>query len=861
MNELEGVFTQNIEFNKLADNINQGQKNDFLVVSGVPISLRETLLISLTKVTNRNYWYSNISTRGIQNLIKSAFWVRSSDISFTKLLDLLERFKYYKVSRASEIGEYSIKGDTIFIKSYGYSNIYTITASFFGNKIEKLEIVEDIDQTKRIPITGFVIFVNGILLDNIERKSLTFFGDIKKSSPRDIFIIFADLLETDVIFDFAYPPIYYNHIDLLLKDIDKYLENSFKIFLCGSENKLNQIKSILKEKYLSNPNLKLLNEKISSGFVSQTQKIVLLTEKELFATLNLSVNKPKSKTSSFFDENVIPGDYVVHEDYGVAKYRGVTRVNDSKEEYLLLEYDKKDKLFIPFSESRRITKYIGEDGIVPLVTRLGKGEWGRVTKNIKKSIQIIASELLSHMAIQEISKATSINDESDDYFKMCDDFEFELTSDQKQALNEITLDMRSNKPMNRLLVGDVGFGKTEVALRAAFRAIESGLQVAILCPTTILAYQHYSLLKKRFEKYAISVGMLSSFNSSKENREIIETISNKKVDIVIGTHRLLSKDIKIPKLGLLIIDEEQRFGVKQKEKIKALRYGVHVLSMSATPIPRTLSLALSKLQSLSTINTPPIGRKPVTTTISKLDWDKIKEVIEKELNRGGQVYFVHNRVSSIENIKARLKSLLPKVRFATAHGQMAKHKKSSENLIDILEENNDKPSTLEKTIIDFYFKRFDVLICTTIIENGIDMPNVNTIIIDKAQNLGLSELYQLRGRVGRSTKQAYCYAFYEGIKIDEKDILKEDIYTEVPKDEDEKTYVRRLKTLMESQELGAGFKVATRDLQIRGAGNILGKEQSGKINLIGYGLYLSLLEEEIEKQRNSKVIISPLEFI
>ncbi|MEI6886869.1 MAG: DEAD/DEAH box helicase [bacterium] len=859
--ELESIFIQNEEFNKLKKLIDQGIDKDYLVISGVPIALRETLLSKLNVQTGKNFWYSNISTKGIQNLIKSAYYLEEKQISFTRLTDILDRFKYSRVVKASEIGEFSVKGDTIFIKSYAYPIGTVIVATFFGDKLESLELVDEIDHTKKTKITGFVVFSNGILLDNIERKAISYYGDIKNSELNDVFVIFADLLETDIIFDFSYPPIYYNHMDLLTKDIYRYLEKSFTIYFSLPEKKIEKVKELLNENQKNNKNIKYISNSIASGFVSNSMKVLLLTEKELFATLDLSLSKVKSKSNSFFDENVVPGDYVVHEDYGVAIYQGVSRPNESKDEYLLLEYAMKDRLFIPFSQANRITKYIGEDGIKPLVTRLGKGEWATVTKNIKKSIQIIAKELLEHMAIQEISKAKVIKEESKDYFNMCDDFEFELTPDQKQSLLEISSDLSQSKPMNRLLVGDVGFGKTEVALRAAFKAIEAGLQVAILCPTTILCYQHYSLLQKRFSKYAVNVGMLSSFNTTKENTEVVEKVRTGSIDIVVGTHRLLSKDIKIEKLGLLIIDEEQRFGVKQKEKIKALRYGVHVLSMSATPIPRTLSLALSKIQALSIINTPPEGRKAVITKVAKLDWEKISEVIKTEVNRGGQVYFVHNRVVSIGNVKAKLQAMLPDVKFGLAHGQMVKHKKSSKDLIDILEENSLKPSTLEKTIIDFYFKRFDVLICTTIIENGIDMPNVNTIIIDKAQNLGLSELYQLRGRVGRSSKQAYCYAFYEGIKIEEKDIQKEDIYIEVPKDEDEKAYVRRLKTLMESQELGSGFKVATRDLQIRGAGNILGKEQSGKINLIGYGLYITLLEQEIEKQRNSKLIISPLEFI
>lgn len=601
-------------------------------------------------------------------------------------------------------------------------------------------------------------------------------------------------------------------------------ENPHSISFFGEEIESIQIKKLQTE--LQNPKKQDQTEftKFSNNSSSDLFEVV----------------KKSASWADFFivlQNQIINGDYVVHEDHGVARYAGIVEKN--KLNYLELEYSGQDRLYIPISQIQRITKYIGASGVAPKVTKLNGGEWQRIKKKVKESVVLLARELLIQLAKREVSDSPKISPITSIYDDFCNDFEFELTIDQQRAIDEISRDLHGIKAMNRLLVGDVGFGKTEVAMRAVFQVVESGFQVSVLCPTTILAAQHYKLFKDRFEKFGINVGLLCSFNSTSENKMNVDKLKNGKLDIIIGTHRLLSNDVSFAKLGMIIIDEEQKFGVKQKEKLKATKYGVHVLSMSATPIPRSLSLALSKLQEISVITTPPPGRKAVITTAQKLDWNILTAAIEKEISRGGQCYFVHNEIKTIYVIRKKLEELLPKVRFAVAYSHTEFDKKNSPTKLFA------NSSSLEKTITAFYEKQYDCLITTTIIENGIDMPNVNTIIINKAQNLGLSQLHQLRGRVGRSKLQSYCYLFFDGeTKITKPELTDEPILKIKKKIKKSDT---RIEAIVEASHLGAGFQIASRDLEIRGSGNILGKEQSGNINLIGYGMYIKLLEEEISK--------------
>jgi len=469
---------------------------------------------------------------------------------------------------------------------------------------------------------------------------------------------------------------------------------------------------------------------------------------------------------------------------------------------------------------------MGTEGKDPIITRLGKTDWVNLKKRIKKKITIIAKELIKLYAQSELAKGFSHKKhEWED--ELASTFEFEETEDQKKAINEILADMEEKKVMNRLLVGDVGFGKTEVAIRAAFRSFVNNKQTIILCPTTILVSQHFSVFKHRLKNFPITIETLSRFNTPGKNSEVVKKLNNNKIDIIIGTHRLLSNDVKIPNLGLLIIDEEQRFGVLQKEKLRKLAYGVDVLSLSATPIPRTLSMALSNLREISLISTPPSGRRPVKVFLDKFDWNKIVSSIQNETKRGGQIYLIHNNIKTIETLSCKLQKLIPNVNFQSAHGRM-------------------HPKILEKIMQNFYDKKIDCLVTTTIIENGIDIKNVNTIIINFAENFGLSDLYQLKGRVGRAKKQAYCHLFYHNKSIfeDKYKLLKKGRKLIIEKAR------QRLETLLSQQELGSCFNIASKDLEIRGAGNLLGKEQHGNIIAVGLGLYTQILGEEIEKLKN-----------
>jgi len=496
-----------------------------------------------------------------------------------------------------------VRGDTITIYPYAYDR--NIKVSFFDKEVEEIRLTDRVDPTEFSKIKSFYLFNNSFLLDNIDKELF----ESNSNEFKNVLLIFSNdkehLSKEDHVFyfDYAFPPIYLSHLELLRKDIQNYQEKGYEVYT-----------NIDKEEIFGSVKVKHIDIDVSSGFIDNSSKILFLSEKEVFGNIKKVSTK---KGDNFFDQNIKIGDYIVHEDYGIGIYKDIVKKNN--EEYFLLEYAASDKLYVPLTQINKLTKYLGEGGIAPHITRLGKTEWEHIKSRVKKSVENIARELLLHFALQQSSEAKSFTSKTPMYEEMCNDFPYELTLDQEIAVKELNRDLASTKPMNRLLIGDVGFGKTEVALRAAFRVIEDGSQVALLAPTTILVYQHFNLFKERFEKFGIKVGMVSSFNTSKENTEILNRLEKKEIDLIIGTHRLLSKDVKIPKLALLIVDEEQRFGVKQKEKIKALRYGTHILTLSATPIPRTLSLALSKLQDLSVITTPPPGRKAVETYVHKLD--------------------------------------------------------------------------------------------------------------------------------------------------------------------------------------------------------------------------------------------------
>ncbi len=564
----------------------------------------------------------------------------------------------------------------------------------------------------------------------------------------------------------------------------------------------------------------LIRGMVYNGFDWPEAKVSVITDEEIFGTRYGSRKAaPRPKPSELLNfEDLKQGDWVVHAEHGIGQYGGLTKlhldgvVND----FLLVHYQDDDKLYLPVERMNQVQKYMGVEGVAPVMDKMGGKSWERVKSKIKRKAEKIAGELLKLYAARKVQKGHAFG-EADTHFQ---DFEaafpFEETPDQLQAIIDVIGDMRQKVPMDRLVCGDVGYGKTEVALRAAFLAISEAKQVAMLVPTTVLAEQHYETFCQRFAPYPVKVACLSRFRPAKEQRRIVAEIESGQVDIAVGTHRLLQKDVVFKDLGLLVLDEEQRFGVRHKEKIKRLRKTVDVLTLTATPIPRTLHLSLLGIRDISIIHTPPEQRRPIVTYVTEFDDAIVAEAIRKELKRGGQIFFVHNHVQSIERMARRLQELVPDVRLAVGHGQMAE-------------------KDLERVMLDFMQQRIDMLVCTTIIESGLDVATANTILINRADRFGLSQIYQLRGRVGRSDEQAYAYLFIP----DESSLTKD--------------AVKRLKVLMEYSDLGSGFQIAMSDLKIRGGGTILGASQSGHIAAVGYDMFLKLMETSIAELKGEPI--------
>ncbi len=534
----------------------------------------------------------------------------------------------------------------------------------------------------------------------------------------------------------------------------------------------------------------------------------------------------KSKTSAFLSDfrDLAVGDYVVHVEHGIARYRGLKEIvqDGMTLEFMILEFADDAKLYVPLTRLDLIQKYRStEAGPAPPLHRLGTQQWAKTKARVRKAMQDMADELLKLYAQRKAAQGHVYSGDNEFQREFEDAFDYNETDDQAAAIEDIKRDMESSTPMDRLLCGDVGYGKTEVAMRAAFKAVQDGKQVAVLTPTTVLSFQHFETFKQRFRQFPIHIEMLSRFRTPKEQKRIIERVEVGEIDIVIGTHRLLSKDVKWHDLGLLIVDEEQRFGVRHKERLKQLRAQLDVLSMSATPIPRTLHMSLVGLRDMSVIETPPKDRMAIQTIVAKFDEKLIRSAIEVELERGGQVYFVHNRVETIYEIAAKIQEMVPHARITVGHGQMGE-------------------AELEKVMLAFMHHEFDVLVATSIIENGLDIPLANTIIVNRADRHGLAELYQLRGRVGRSNRRAYAYLL----------IPPEQELTEIAR--------RRLAALKEFSDLGAGFKIAALDLELRGAGNMLGGEQSGHIEAVGFELYTSMLEEAVNRLKGQETVERPV---
>lgn len=624
---------------------------------------------------------------------------------------------------------------------------------------------------------------------------------------------------------------FHGQMHLLKSEIDRWKKGKFSIvFLGPDKERVKKLQRVLEDYEINatftSENQELLPGKVqiiegslNTGFEIPIQKIAVITEEELF---NKKTKRPArrqklsnaEKIKSYSELRV--GDYVVHVNHGIGKYLGIEtlEINGVHKDYLHIRYQGNDKLYVPVEQIDLVQKYVGSEGKEPKIYKLGGSDWKRVKNKVKSSVQNIADDLIKLYAEREAARGYAFSPDGEMQRDFEAAFPYQETEDQLRSIHEIKRDMERDRPMDRLLCGDVGYGKTEVALRAAFKAVADGKQVAFLVPTTILAQQHYETMKERFQDYPIKIGLLSRFRTRKQQTETLKGLKDGTVDIVVGTHRLLSKDVVFRDLGLLIIDEEQRFGVAHKEKIKQLKTNIDVLTLTATPIPRTLHMSMLGVRDLSVIETPPENRFPVQTYVMEYNAGLIKEAIERELARGGQVYFLYNRVEDIERKAEEISMLVPDAKVVYAHGKMTENE-------------------LESMMLTFIEGEADVLVSTTIIETGVDIPNVNTLIVYDADKMGLSQLYQLRGRVGRSNRVAYAYFTYR----------KDKVLTEVAE--------KRLQAIKEFTELGSGFKIAMRDLSIRGAGNLLGAEQHGFIDSVGFDLYSQMLKEAIEERKGN----------
>lgn len=671
-----------------------------------------------------------------------------------------------------------------------------------------------------LPKQSELLFYKEDMLSKFEDKNLITLGTFLNNS---------EFLEPSSIISISQLTLtnYQGKIDLLIDDINDKKQKKYKtVILSGTRAKGERLVSTLRdrgiESYYTDDISKIEYGEVVitfgnllKGFEYPDLKICVISDKEVFGEAKRKLTKklPKSKgvakIKSFAE--LKPGDYVVHANHGIGVFKGIKQIQvaGATRDYLDILYDKGDKLYVPVDQLDLVQKFIGSEGKSPKVNKLGGNEWQKAKAKVKKSINEIAEDLVKLYAARSAIKGFKFNKDTQWQKQFEDEFPYEETPDQLSSLEEIKQDMESTKVMDRLLCGDVGYGKTEVAIRAAFKAVMDGKQVALLVPTTILAEQHYKNLIKRFADFPVKIDMISRFRSTKEQRLTLQAVKEGNVDILIGTHRLVSKDIVFKDLGLLIIDEEQRFGVAQKEKIKNMKKNVDVLTLSATPIPRTLHMSLTGVRDISVIETPPEDRYPIQTYVVEQNDQLIRDAVLREVNRGGQVFFVYNRVETISKMASYLSALIPECKVGVIHGKMTEKQ-------------------LETEMIAFMEKEYDILLCTTIIETGIDMPNVNTLIVYDSDKMGLSQLYQLRGRVGRSNRIAYSYFLY----------TKDKVLTEVAE--------KRLKALKDFTELGSGFKIAMRDLEIRGAGNMMGSSQHGHMAAIGYDLYCKMLEDTVK---------------
>ena len=806
--------------------------------------------------------------------------------NLSKICDFLVRCGYKRDDLVANPGEFALRGDILDI--YPINIAYPYRIEFFDDEIDNIRTFNPVSQRTKDSLTEVVIepaddqldklYQNEdytTILDYLTESGIICFDDIRairqnivqidarnrdylthetsiniKNSRLDFTSIFNQIVQAKIyssLFQVSVndlkidqllnlhtrePQQFFSQMSLIKNELSVYeLQQQTVIIQADNLVRAKQIKStfadygiditIAAENRLIPNKRQIIVDNFNQGFVLPRINLVYLTEHDLFNRQPHIHKKIKSlenaqQIRSYQELN--PGDYVVHINHGIGIFEGIKTLesNGKKGDYITITYRNHDQLFVPADQLGVVQKYVASDGKIPKINKLGGNEWAKTKCRVQEKIEDIADELLAIYAHRATEKGFAFlpDDELQRDFEAA--FPYLETPDQIKAIREIKLDMQKEKPMDRLLVGDVGFGKTEVALRAAFKAIDSGKQVAFLVPTTILAEQHYATMLERFKDFPVNVAMLCRFQTEKEADEIATNLSNGKIDIVVGTHRILSRDIKFKNLGLLIIDEEQRFGVKHKEKLKKLKNNIDVLTLTATPIPRTLHMSMIGVRDLSVMETPPANRYPIQTYVTEETPNIVREACLRELARNGQIFFLHNKIQDIDQKVAYLSQLIPEARIEYIHGRMSERQ-------------------LEDIMLRFTQKKFDILVTTTIIETGVDLPNVNTLLVENADTYGLSQLYQLRGRIGRSSRLAYAYFLYKRDKV----------LTEVSE--------KRLNAIRDFTALGSGFKIAMRDLSIRGAGNILGKQQHGFIDSVGYDLYAQMLDQTIKQKRGDKV--------
>jgi transcription-repair coupling factor (superfamily II helicase) len=782
------------------------------------------------------------------------------------LLEAFETAGYERAETVVEVGQWGVRGGIVDV--FVPSHPSPVRLEFFGDDVESIRrfdpttqrSTEALDELLVLPLgapadeaegaahlldyvpkTAPVILDAPALLDETseEAPGRRPLREVLGARPRlELDLVAGTGTErTEHVLDTQEVPRFTGHFAQLTEALGRWRAEGFRVrLIVADEHQAEHLRQILRDHDTEAPIVGAIDApgspaivvgECSAGIAVSAVGLVLLTEAEIFGARRRALRRPKyqrgAALTAFTDLAV--GDLVVHEDHGIGRYLGLRTmsVGDREGDFLLLEYSEGGRLYVPVERLDLVSKYLGGDESAARLDRMGGASWQRVKESVRAALREMAEGLLKLYAQRAVAEGHSFTADSPWQREFEASFRFEETPDQLRAIEEVKRDMQAGRPMDRLVAGDVGYGKTEVALRAAFKAVADGYQVAVLVPTTVLAQQHWSTFTDRFGPFPAKVELLSRFRSAKEQKAVVEGLRQGSVDVVIGTHRLLSKDVVFKNLGLLIIDEEHRFGVAHKERMKQLRASVDVLALTATPIPRTLYMALSGVRDMSAIETPPLDRLPIETVVRRFSKAVIKEALERELERGGQVFFVHNRVQSLTSMARFIQELVPDARVIMGHGQMGERE-------------------LEATMVRFVSGQADVLVSTAIVESGLDIPSSNTIIINRADRFGLAQLYQLRGRVGRERLQAFCYLLVPADgRVDEQ-------------------AQRRLRALQELTELGSGFKLALRDLEIRGAGNLLGAEQHGHIAAVGYDLYSKLLAEAVQELRGDKtgVAVEPV---